>query len=241
MWDLVLRRENYRCVLSGKVHFCALEAGLTERQSGESPTTVDNAHIVPCSLKSSGEEESREHSDGFWQLLSTFSGIPLEELNGTKIDCPENGVALGHMFHDLFDRLLLCFEATDDPNIYRVLSWTRGDYGLPKTVSFVSRHRIPVPDPRYLALHAACAKVVHQSGMAEILDELLEDLERTDVLSSDGSSASLLHHTLAMAAAHLKATQVSLRIRDSLSTNNHNREWDRTHRLSVPMVLPSCQ
>lgn len=74
------------------------------------------------------------------------------------------------------------------------------DYRLPETVSFVSRSNIPVPDPRYLALHAACAKVVHQSGMAEILDKLIEDLERTDVLSSDGSSANLLHHALMMAA-----------------------------------------
>lgn len=86
------------------------------------------------------------------------------------------------------------------PNIYRVLSWTRCDYRLPKTVSFVSRHRIPVPDPRYLALHATCAKVIHRSGMAEILNKILEDLEQTDVLASDGSSANILDHALMMAA-----------------------------------------
>ncbi|KAG9042907.1 hypothetical protein FS837_010228 [Tulasnella sp. UAMH 9824] len=36
----------------------ALEAGQTERQPGESATTVDNACILPCSLMPSGEEES---------------------------------------------------------------------------------------------------------------------------------------------------------------------------------------
>ncbi|KIO15905.1 hypothetical protein M407DRAFT_86656 [Tulasnella calospora MUT 4182] len=65
-------------------------------------------------------------------------------------------------------------------------------------MSFVSRSDIPIPDRRYSALHVAGAKVVHKSGIAEILDKLLEDLERTEVLSSDGSSADLLHRAIAM-------------------------------------------
>ncbi|KAG8955561.1 hypothetical protein FRC04_007552 [Tulasnella sp. 424] len=71
---------------------------------------------------------------------------------------------------------------------------------LPDTVTFIPRSDIPVPDPRYLALHAACAKVVHESGMAEILDNLLRELERTSVLSTDGSTAHLLRHALEIIA-----------------------------------------
>ncbi|KAG9021077.1 hypothetical protein FS837_007589 [Tulasnella sp. UAMH 9824] len=118
------------------------------------------------------------------------------------INRPENGIALDHALHALFGELRLCLEATHDKSsTYKVLLWTRGDLGIPETVSFVSRGGIPLPDPRYLALHAACAKVVHQSGIAKMLDKLLEDLERTNVLSSDGSSASLLRHALTIAAA----------------------------------------
>ncbi|KAG9042906.1 hypothetical protein FS837_010227 [Tulasnella sp. UAMH 9824] len=134
--------------------------------------------------------------------LSAFSGIPPAELYVAKINRPENGIALDHALHALFGELRLSFEATGDkPSTYKVVFWTRGDLGIPETVSFVSRGGIPLPDPRYLALHAACAKVAHQSGISKILDKLLENLERTDVLSSDGSSASLLHHALTMAAA----------------------------------------
>lgn len=30
----------------------------------------------------------------------------------------------------------------------------------------------PLPDPRYIAFHAAVAKVAHMAGMAEHLDEI---------------------------------------------------------------------
>lgn len=66
--------------------------------------------------------------------------------------------------------------------------------GLPATVTFESTvpAKLPLPDRRYLAFHAACAKVVHLSGAAEYILKTLRDCERTKVLSEDGSSAELL-------------------------------------------------
>lgn len=43
----------------------------------------------------------------------------------------------------------------------------------------------PLPDPRYLAFHAAVAKVVHMAGMAEHLDEILWKTEDIGVLSDE--------------------------------------------------------
>jgi hypothetical protein len=40
----------------------------------------------------------------------------------------------------------------------------------------------PLPDPRYLAFHAAVAKVVHLSGMAEHLDSMMEKYKSGPVL-----------------------------------------------------------
>lgn len=132
-----------------------------------------------------------------WEILNAFSGIRLDELNGRKINRPENSIALSTMVHQEFDSLCLCFKATDIVNTYKVLRWKAAALlPVPETITFVSRGDVPVPDPRYLAVHAACAKVVHQSGMAEILDELFNELEQTRVLSSDGSSVHLLHHAL---------------------------------------------
>ena len=32
------------------------------------------------------------------------------------------------------------------------------------SIIFQSEHNLPAPDPRYIALHAACAKVAYMSG-----------------------------------------------------------------------------
>ena len=53
-----------------------------------------------------------------------------------------------------------------------------------------------LPNPKLLALHAACARVAHMSGAAEAFDELERDVEETRVLAFDGSSARLLDHLM---------------------------------------------
>jgi len=63
---------------------------------------------------------------------------------------------------------------------------------------------LPLPDPRYLALHAACARVVHLSGAMAYINKVLSDLEEIGVLSSDRSSDVLLHHAL----AHCQLTEI---------------------------------
>lgn len=55
---------------------------------------------------------------------------------------------------------------------------------------------LPLPDPRLLALHAACVRVAHMSGAAQTLDELDRDFESTSVLAPDGASAHLLYMKL---------------------------------------------
>jgi hypothetical protein len=43
----------------------------------------------------------------------------------------------------------------------------------------------PLPDPRYLALHATVAKVVHTAGIDNHLDDILEKYEDIRVLSDE--------------------------------------------------------
>lgn len=64
--------------------------------------------------------------------------------------------------------------------------------------------KLPLPDPRLLALHAVCARVAHMSGAAEALDDFDRDVEETSVLARDGASAHLLNMMLSplSAAAH---------------------------------------
>lgn len=55
---------------------------------------------------------------------------------------------------------------------------------------------LPLPNPAYLRIHAACCRVAHLSGAGEYMDKVLEDLEDVRVLSKDGSSAHLLSFAL---------------------------------------------
>jgi hypothetical protein len=40
---------------------------------------------------------------------------------------------------------------------------------------------IPPPDPRLLAVHAACAQIAHMSGAAEYMDEIFRDDDNSEI------------------------------------------------------------
>lgn len=50
---------------------------------------------------------------------------------------------------------------------------------------------IPLPDPRCLRLHAACAKLANFSGANEYIDMICRKLEDSVVLASDGTCYNL--------------------------------------------------
>ena len=60
----------------------------------------------------------------------------------------------------------------------------------------VQLEKAPPPDPLLLGLHAACARVAHMSGAAELFYQIERDAEDTRVLAFDGSSAPLLSNLL---------------------------------------------
>lgn len=62
-----------------------------------------------------------------------------------------------------------------------------------------SQASLRLPNPKYLAIHAACARVVHMAGIAKVVDKMLDDRDSEDmpVLSSDG-----LLHSLLQVASH---------------------------------------
>jgi hypothetical protein len=48
--------------------------------------------------------------------------------------------------------------------------------------------RYPLPDENLLAVHAAVAAILHASGMAEVIDRILQDRDETPCLAADGST-----------------------------------------------------
>lgn len=84
-------------------------------------------------------------------------------------------------------------------NQYRLCTvQPRAITGLSPILTFTTpdASRYPVPDPRYLAIHAACAKVVHYSGAGDYIEKILCDIEEMGVLANNGCSDALYHALL---------------------------------------------
>jgi hypothetical protein len=65
---------------------------------------------------------------------------------------------------------------------------------LPEYFTFTTRDQdnFPVPFPKYIGIHAACAKVAYLSGATGYIDEQDRDMSVSKTLAPDGASASLL-------------------------------------------------
>ena len=81
-------------------------------------------------------------------------------------------------------------------NQYAVHATTPFIVGIPATIMLIAQASLPLPDPRYLALHATCARVAHLSGAGEYIETFDRDMETTLVLAKDGTSAKLLAEAL---------------------------------------------
>lgn len=70
--------------------------------------------------------------------------------------------------------------------------------GVPRRVTFISKFpdQLALPNSRYLVLHAICARILHLSGAAELIEDSIRDEEELQTLSSDGNSADLLTFAL---------------------------------------------
>jgi hypothetical protein len=64
--------------------------------------------------------------------------------------------------------------------------------GVMSRITFVGEETIPAPDPRIIALHAACAKVAHMSAAAEHLEVVFRDPEQLRVMTDDGAFLNLV-------------------------------------------------
>ncbi|KAF9654326.1 hypothetical protein BDM02DRAFT_3106658 [Thelephora ganbajun] len=219
-----LARDDYRCILTGMFDRTSLrfsrELDQLRRGLDATFTTIQACHILNEStmqgIDPTGASEDTavmSKTDYAVTAMSILRDFGLES-HAQELLAPDGVHNLGNLLslaqevHTYFDNLDLWFEGTDEPNCYTVCVSDRGierylrmfghlcvDGGR-LYVTFSSNENTRLPDPKLLALHAACARVVRMSGAAEALDELERDVEGTRVLAFDGSSAHLLDHLM---------------------------------------------
>ena len=66
--------------------------------------------------------------------------------------------------------------AASHPRWYRDIGW----FGVPHEIQFVAHADLPLPDPTYLHIHAACCRVATLSGADDYLSCILESAPYLD-------------------------------------------------------------
>ncbi|KXN80870.1 hypothetical protein AN958_07071 [Leucoagaricus sp. SymC.cos] len=200
---IALRRDNYCCVISGKVDSSSIESGLASEVPGVPMTVARAAHIFDRSTNQDlNNDYKRNYAASVHAVLERFGGFKsVDELTGEKIHSLKNILTLSSDIHEWFDQLKIWLEQKPDDPEHCYCICARDNYylvGLPRKIhlSTSDPERYPLPDPRKLAIHAACAQVIHLSGAAEHLEKILQELEMTQVLETDGRSAHILHYAL---------------------------------------------
>ncbi|EKM51666.1 uncharacterized protein PHACADRAFT_261937, partial [Phanerochaete carnosa HHB-10118-sp] len=204
-----LARDGFRCMLSGEYDLNSAKRNPAIR----SDTSYGRAHTNCCHILSEStlqdadpdnlyHDSKRSYAATVLAVLESFGlkSIVAEVTRQNGIHHLSNVLTMITQFHQLFDSLHLWLEATNTPSEYKICVADEGDLSLyalkTRTVRFEvhvpGRDDLPLPDPRLLAVHAACARVVHMSGAAEYMDKCDRDAEDMQVLAEDGSSSAVL-------------------------------------------------
>ncbi|KAF9512787.1 hypothetical protein BS47DRAFT_1345048, partial [Hydnum rufescens UP504] len=167
-----LVRDNYRCMVSGRVDLNCAILGLTETDDNTAAAHTHVAHIFPQTLGTGHEKiAKKEWVVTVWTVMERFGNISpafQRDLHGPKIHALDELIPNGYRLGAFPERVLTLL-------------------GLPNSIVFKSSDpHLPLPNPRYLELHAAAAKVAHLSGTADYIEKTLRDL------GDNGSSAELL-------------------------------------------------
>jgi len=133
-----------------------------------------------------------------WAVMRRFGHDQLpDDLNGDNVHRLENVMTMNTIHHGWFDSLGFWFEQTVCPNFISdgvdltiLIRMNQIDtrwlvdkkYTCAAFRNMLLSQRVtpdpvnyPFPNPQYLAIHAACAKVAHMSGEAATIDKYHDD------------------------------------------------------------------
>ncbi|EKM47987.1 uncharacterized protein PHACADRAFT_109576, partial [Phanerochaete carnosa HHB-10118-sp] len=115
----------------------------------------------------------REYAGNAWTIIEHF-GYPniRKELEGHGIHSLRNILTLHHTLHSYFDKLKLWLVPTT-PNRYQVETSIPliifNSWEIPRIIEFqTTQPDLDLPSADYLHIHAACCRVYHMSGAANL-------------------------------------------------------------------------
>ncbi|KAJ4495234.1 hypothetical protein C8R41DRAFT_298292 [Lentinula lateritia] len=157
-------------------------------------------HIAPDSTCFRLEGVKTDYAASVTAILQQF-GYDFEKFKGAKVHSLYNLITMSLDMHYAFDQLRIYLEEIGT-NTYRVKGFKQTQMVPGHDIKFSTDDPefYPVPDRELIALHAMCAKVAHMSGAGAYIEDLDRDVEDLGVLASNGGSADVLSHALAVVA-----------------------------------------
>ncbi|EJD33068.1 hypothetical protein AURDEDRAFT_117942 [Auricularia subglabra TFB-10046 SS5] len=208
---LALAREGFRCILTGHYDLssCMKNEELMRRvnAAGLAYLPTECCHIfsqatVQNVSKETGAvtDDKRQYATAVLAVMKSFGldGLARDIASPNGVHDLSNIMIMSTGLHTAFDLLHFWLEPARTANEYIISGPASAllSHGLQPgtTVRFQdhSDRGLALPDRRLLALHAACARVVHMSGAAEYFERWEDDDDQPPFLLPDGSSADRL-------------------------------------------------
>ncbi|KAH9170892.1 hypothetical protein EDB89DRAFT_1218022 [Lactarius sanguifluus] len=202
----VALRERYHCAITKAFDQARARKLSKEGRVGEVPNKVGQlpmevAHIVPFLLNEFDDQliSSLEITNAAqtWDMLRSWTQIDFRTLIGPNIDSPTNAIYMTTVEHATFGHFefYLDKEAFPDiPNKYKVRMSQDGRFltngSKEEDVEFptLEESSVEPPNPDYLRVHAAFAKVLHLCGVAQYMNSVELDAEMEGTLRPNGET-----------------------------------------------------
>ncbi|KAJ9246556.1 hypothetical protein DTO207G8_8827 [Paecilomyces variotii] len=120
----LLRRDNYRCVITQDLHWQKWEEiGAPEDLDCD---YIEAAHIIPFSLASwKAEPGSTYNISQVWEALYRYFPAVRHVIGTKNINDRSNGFCLREDMHRAFSSFGIAFKPTNTPNVYNLKSYRR--------------------------------------------------------------------------------------------------------------------
>ncbi|KAG0694268.1 hypothetical protein DFH29DRAFT_1006497 [Suillus ampliporus] len=196
----VNQRDGYRCVVTGM-----WDGEHRTASSDQVWVTLIGAHILKRAIGVFTMERAYTAA-ATWNIIRHYSGMSEETIQDMEslVDDPSNGMMLEPYAHTVFDKLKVYLEQTERENEYVVKEvggrWIHRKF-LDSTITFRNHaaptRDIPLPNPHFIALHAAICRILHMSGAAEVFTQILDRYDgaaggNVGILKSNGNPVDRL-------------------------------------------------
>ncbi|OBZ67892.1 hypothetical protein A0H81_12182 [Grifola frondosa] len=175
--DKIIERDGHQCAVT---HWWQMGYKGEEVPQNAMKTQLVATHFLRRAIMSGEGKGTKYRLPATLDMLSHYAALPKELAYNfsARLDSPENGMMLRAELHMDYDDFSFCLLATKETNVYTI-HWFDEVSGVAAGLEEVrftdhSGGGIPLPNPKFVAIHAAIAHILHLSGASEVIDAVMD-------------------------------------------------------------------